>query len=150
MGAKLSYILSLGYESRDIGRAERVSSNNIFIIEVYGKTTGTVYETHPNWWLIVPLIVICTAILVSVTAFLCYRVWRKKNCLPIYFAGKTTYLRRGSLLHDASDFISEQKADLSAKGLKVTALFADAEQSIPLEMDAVITAPVFIHPKIEK
>ena len=146
----MGFINTLLSLSRGLARGERISSNNIFVVEIYNKTSGVVYETRPNWWLIVPLIVFCTTLLVSVTAFLCYRVWRKKNCLPIYFAGKTTYLRRGSLLHDASDFISEQKADLSAKGLKVTALFADAEQSIPLEMDAVITAPVFIHPKIEK
>ena len=143
-------LLSNDYLSMDLGRGERVSSSNIFVIEVYGKTTGTVYETYLNWWLIVPLILIGIAILASTIAFLCYRHWRKKNCLPIHFAGKTKYLRKGSLLHDASNFIAEQKADLSAKGLKVTALFADAEQSIPLEMDAVITAPVFIHPKIEK
>lgn len=125
----------------------RYTSDNPFVVDVY---IGDYYKcSEPNWALIIPVALAVIAVII-VASFLIYRHWRKKNCHPVYFAGKVTYLRKGALLHDASDFIDKQKANLAAQGLKVTALFSDAEQTVPLEMGTVITAPIFIYPKIEK
>ena len=143
------FVLAKDYIDQGLRGEERVSPSNPFIIERYYPDTGRVYFTSPNWAFIIPFIIVCLAIVIT-AAVLIYRHWRKKNCYPVYFAGKATYLRKGALLHEAAGFIANRKIDLELKGHTVQGLYADPDLTSPLDKQAKINAPLYIYPKIEK
>ena len=121
-----------------------VSSNPFFMERDFYGTL----QTRPNWAFIIPFVAVCLAIFIT-AAVLIYRHWRKKNCHPIYFAGKVTYLRKGALLHDAADFITDQTANLKAKGHIVDGIYTDPALTTPLDKGTVVTAPVYLYPKLK-
>lgn len=141
----ISFLTAKDYSSFGPPGEWEVSSNP-FIME--RNRYGYSIETRPNWALIIPLIAVCIAILIT-AAILIYRHWRKKNCYPVYFAGKATYLRKGALLHDAADFIADQTANLKAKGHVVDGIYTDPSLTTPLDKGTVVTAPVYLYPKLK-
>jgi hypothetical protein len=151
MGATFSILTKL---TQFIGHRERVSADNIFVIEIY-SSRGGVIRTRPNWALVVPLILVGVAIIVLVAIFL-YRKWRAKHCHPIYFAGKVRYARHGDSIQAACEMIGGlecwidlRKRDLSTHG-RIVELYVDAGLTIPLDKKAKVTAPIRIYPKIQK
>ena len=141
---KYAVFLSKGYISQGEITKWEVSSNP-FVME---RTFWNETQTRPNWWLIIPLAIVLAAAIITVCV-LCYRHWRKKNCHPIYFAGKVTYLRKGALLHEAADFIADQTANLKAKGHVVDGIYTDPALTTPLDKGTVVTAPVYLYPKLK-
>lgn len=148
--------LSNSYSSYGLRGEERVSPSNPFIIERYYPDTGRVYFTSPNWAFIIPFIIVCLAIVIT-AAVLIYRNWRKKNCHPIYFAGKVKYARKGETVYNACecdfpnfDFLKEQTRRLIEEGHQVKGLYTDPDLTIPLDKQAKVNAPLYIYPKIKK
>lgn len=145
----------LGKLYRDIGyRETRVSADSIFIVEVCDRS-GYVYETRPNWALIIPLALALIAVITAVSVIL-YRKWRNQNCHPICFAGKVRYARHGVSVQAACEmlgglecWIDLRKRDLSTHG-RIVDLYVDADLTIPLDKKAKVTAPIRIYPKIIK
>lgn len=142
-------VLSKGYESYGPQYSEWEVSSNPFVMERtrYGVRIDYI-ETRPNWALIIPLAIALLVAIITVSVLL-YRHWRKKNCHPVYFAGKVTYLRKGALLHDAADFIADQTANLKDKGHVVDGIYTDPALTTPLDKGTVVTAPVYLYPKLK-
>lgn len=138
-----------------VGYRERVSSDNIFIVEIY--SSHGVVRTRPNWALIIPLAVILLAAVASLSVFL-YRRWRKNNCFPIYFAGKVKYARKGQTIAQvcddsgwfSEDWVLARKRDITGAGHYVLGLFFDANCTIPFNAKKVVDGPIYIFPKIKK
>lgn len=135
-----------------IGYRERVSAENIFVIEIY--SSYGVVRTRPNWLLIVPIILVAVAAIIAVSILL-YRLWRKKNCHPIYFAGKVRYARHGATINDACNlngygecWLNNRIRDLSTQG-KIIGLYLDADLTIPLDRKQRVTSPIRIYPKYQ-
>ncbi len=138
------------------------SALNIFTKEIQKRPAGSnkIYssapiEVVPNWPVIILFAIgfVAAAIAVSVVI---YRVWRKKICHPIYFAGKVRYARHGSTIYDAclldalgNSWLDKRAQDLSSQD-KITGLYLDAALTIPLDKSQAVTEPITIYPKLQK
>ena len=135
------------------------SALNIFVKTIWvgpgdGSLWGFSYE-EPNWPVIILFSIAVIATIIAISVVL-YRIWRAKNCHPIYFAGKVRYARHGDSIQAACEmlgglecWIDEHKKDLSAHG-RIVGLYLDADLTIPLDKKAKVTAPIRIYPKIIK
>ena len=138
------------------------SALNIFTKEIQKRPAGSnkIYSSAPttvvpNWPVIILFSLGMIAVIVALSVIL-YRVWRKKNCHPIYFAGKVRYARHGATINDACKlsgygecWLNNRINDLSTQG-KIVGLYLDADLTIPLDRKQRVTAPIRIYPKITK
>ena len=135
------------------------SALSIFTKTVYTGEPGTIglglYLEEPNWPVIILFSIGVIAAFIAVSVVL-YRVWRKKNCHPIYFAGKVRYARHGATINDACNlngygecWLNNRINDLSTQG-KIVGLYLDADLTIPLDRSTVIEKPISVYPKLIK
>ena len=121
---------------------------------IYRPIGGDPKPDYTALWVILGIFTVIAAVVIGV---LLYRNWRKKNCCPIYFAGKVRYARKGETIYDAcsssgfeADWLLDQKYDLGHKGYRVTGLYIDPDLTIPLDEKQIVKTPVHIYPKIEQ
>ena len=145
---------SLGYLSRYVGSLNgwRVSPTNPFIEEyIVYYSAGDYWIAHirPNWWLVVPLIVVA----IIVVSVILYRKWRK-NCYAIHFAGKIYYGHKGETMRMALFSISPEGDQflyriISSNGYSCSGLYTDVELTKPLDASIKPEDDIYIYPKLK-